>query len=183
MNSPQPPGAPVPDDGPPDSGRPAPPEGAALPAAVPEPRDAALTDPPAETAARSVGRLAATVERLRQEVQTAHAAADGRALVELAKGILVERLQCGPGEAARQLASLAEQSGVPVLELAADILNRTAADRLSDAAQAFLSATAGEDGGPEQSEAGGVSVGVRLRTAESGSLAADDSQAVAESLL
>ncbi|PRH76558.1 antitermination regulator, partial [Streptomyces solincola] len=111
------------------------------------------------------------------------AAADGRALVELAKGILVERLQCGPGEAARQLATLADQSGVPVLELAADILNRTAADRLSDAAQAFLSATAGEDGGPEQSEAGGVSVGVRLRTAESGSLAADDSQAVAESLL
>ncbi|MFE2147087.1 hypothetical protein ACFXA3_36075, partial [Streptomyces sp. NPDC059456] len=33
-----------------------------------------------------LGRLVATVERLRREVQAAHAAADGRALVELAKG-------------------------------------------------------------------------------------------------
>ncbi|PHQ52699.1 hypothetical protein BLA24_05310, partial [Streptomyces cinnamoneus] len=46
-------------------------------------------DPPS-----SVGRLAATVERLRRQVTAAHAAADGRALVELAKGVLVERLKC-----------------------------------------------------------------------------------------
>ncbi|MEU6486630.1 SpoIIE family protein phosphatase [Streptomyces sp. NPDC046887] len=132
-------------------------------------------------AVSSVGRLAATVERLRQEVATAHAAADGRALIELAKGILVERLQCGPGEAARQLTALAEQAGVPALELAADILNRTSADRLSEAAGSFLSSTAAEGRpGPGQTEA---SVGVRLRTAESGTLAADDTQAAAESLL
>lgn len=42
-----------------------------------------------------VGRLAATVERLRREVRAAQAEADGRALIELAKGILVERLGCG----------------------------------------------------------------------------------------
>ena len=42
-----------------------------------------------------VGRLAATVDRLRREVQAAQAEADGRALIELAKGILVERLGCG----------------------------------------------------------------------------------------
>lgn len=50
-------------------------------------------DRPGQTS--PVGRLAATVERLRREVREAQAEADGRALIELAKGILVERLGCG----------------------------------------------------------------------------------------
>ncbi|MBN6040555.1 SpoIIE family protein phosphatase [Amycolatopsis sp. 195334CR] len=126
-----------------------------------------------EDEAENLTRLAATVERLRAEVREAHAGTEGRALVELAKGILVERLHCGPSQAARQLAELAEQAGVPQLELAADIINQAARDKLGEAADELLDAAV--DPGP--------SAAVRLRSAESGVSAASDAQAVAESLL
>lgn len=133
-----------------------------------------------------VGRLAATVERLRREVRTAQQEAEGRALVELAKGILVERLGCGPAHAARQLTELAGQAGVAPLEFAVEIINQAARDRMSEVAEAFLAATAAPDatgvsGAPD--ETAGESAAVRLRTAESGALAANDTQAVADSLL
>ncbi|WP_046915638.1 GAF and ANTAR domain-containing protein, partial [Streptomyces stelliscabiei] len=128
-----------------------------------------------------VGRLAATVERLRREVQEAQAEADGRALIELAKGILVERLGCGPSQAARQLAELTEQAGVTPLEFAVDVINQAARDRLSEVTTTFLAITEGRHEAPEAP--GGDSPAVRLRTAESGALAAHDAQAVADSLL
>jgi len=131
----------------------------------------------AGSSASTVGRLAATVERLRREVRTAQAEADGRALIELAKGILVERLGCGPAQAARQLAELAEQAGASALEFAVDVINEAARDRLSEVTQAFLAATAGPD-----AERYGDSA-VRLRAAESAVLAAADTQAVSDSLL
>ncbi|MGW2486090.1 SpoIIE family protein phosphatase [Streptomyces sp. NPDC001606] len=122
-----------------------------------------------------VGRLAATVERLRHEVRTAHAEAEGRALIELAKGILVERLGCGPAQAARQLAELTEQAKVTPLEFAVDVINQAARDRVSEIADAFLS-TAAET--PARQD-----TALRLRAAESGALAADDTQDVAGALL
>ncbi|WP_406224264.1 SpoIIE family protein phosphatase [Streptomyces canus] len=122
-----------------------------------------------------VGRLAATVERLRREVRAAQAEADGRALIELAKGILVERLGCGPAQASRQLAELTAQAGVTPLEFAVEVINQASRDRVSEVTSAFLAATAGP---PD-----GRSPAVRLRTAESGALAAQDTQAVADSLL
>ncbi|MFK4148745.1 SpoIIE family protein phosphatase [Streptomyces sp. NPDC004065] len=122
-----------------------------------------------------VGRLAATVERLRSEVRAAQAEAEGRALIELAKGILVERLGCGPAQAARQLAELTEQAGVTPLEFAVEVINQAARDRVAEVTDAFLSAAAGA---PERDTAA-----VRLRAAESGLLAAHDTQAVADSLL
>ncbi|MGW7342690.1 SpoIIE family protein phosphatase [Streptomyces sp. NPDC054854] len=128
--------------------------------------------------AGNVGRLAATVERLRQEALEAQEAADGRALIELAKGILVERLGCGPGDASRQLVKLAEQAKVPVLSLAADIINQAARDHVSEIAQQFLETADGETQATE-----GAPPAVRLRAAESGVLAATDSQAVATALL
>ncbi|MFH8932403.1 SpoIIE family protein phosphatase [Streptomyces pristinaespiralis] len=127
-----------------------------------------------------VGRLAATVERLRAEVRAAHAAADGRALVELAKGILIERLRCGPAHAARQLAELADQAHLSQLELAADIINQAARDQVTEAAGEFVRQV---NHGAGTDEDTGSSVSVRLRTAESAALAADDTQAVAGSLL
>ncbi|MFG3164781.1 SpoIIE family protein phosphatase [Streptomyces sp. NPDC048232] len=144
-----------------------------------------------------VGRLAATVDRLSSEVRAAQAEAEGRALIELAKGILVARLGCGPAEAARQLAELAEQSRATPLEFAVDVINQAARDRMSEVTDAFLAATAavrpesgrdlGTDGdsGRERQpgEAGADSAAVRLRAAESGALAAGDTQAVADSLL
>ncbi|MFB7353111.1 SpoIIE family protein phosphatase [Streptomyces gardneri] len=125
------------------------------------------------------GRLAATVERLRGEVRAAHAAAEGRALIELAKGVIVERLGCGPAQAARQLAELADRVGLSRLELAADIINQAARDRMAEAADEFVRTAVGEPA----ATAPAASVAVRLRTAESAALSAGDTQAVAESLL
>ncbi|MCI3273567.1 SpoIIE family protein phosphatase [Streptomyces cylindrosporus] len=128
-----------------------------------------------------VGRLAATVERLRREVRAAQAEADGRALIELAKGILVERLGCGPAQAARQLAELTEQAGVTPLEFAVEVINQASRDRLSEVTAAFLAAAAGRNSAPDAPEHSSSAVG--LRSAESAALAAQDAQAVADSLL
>ncbi|MGW7060059.1 SpoIIE family protein phosphatase [Streptomyces sp. NPDC054904] len=137
----------------------------------PPPAPAPGTEP------RGAGRLAATVERLRQEALEAQSAAEGRALVEMAKGILVGRLGCGPTEASRQLTTLAEQSGTTVLALAVDVINQSARDRVSEIAQHFLETAVGPPGPDNTAPA------VRLRTAESSVLAATDSQAVATALL
>ncbi|MFJ3201584.1 SpoIIE family protein phosphatase [Streptomyces sp. NPDC086989] len=137
--------------------------------------------PPAipQQAPTPLGRLVATVERLRREVQAAHAAADGRALVELAKGILIGQLSCTPAAAARQLDELSRETGLSPLDLAADIVNQAARDHVSEVAAEFVERT-GTLGPAKPS----TRVAVRLRTAESGMLAAaDDTQAVAESLL
>ncbi|MFB6808677.1 SpoIIE family protein phosphatase [Streptomyces sp. NPDC056387] len=144
----------------------------------------AVTEDPAppaipQQAPTPLGRLVATVERLRREVQAAHAAADGRALVELAKGILIGQLSCTPAAAARQLDELSRETGLSPLDLAADIVNQAARDHVSEVAAEFVERT-GTLGPAKPS----TRVAVRLRTAESGMLAAaDDTQAVAESLL
>ncbi|MER5307546.1 SpoIIE family protein phosphatase [Streptomyces sp. NPDC002773] len=154
-----------------------------LPATPSQRRPGAAADsrPPEDHS--TLGRLAATVERLRGEVRAAHAAAEGRALIELAKGVIVERLGCGPAPAARQLAALAEQAGLSQLELAADIINQAAHDRVAEVAGDFVRRTIGETDEPGGGDATDASVAVRLRTAESAALNAGDSQAVAESLL
>lgn len=166
------------------------PESAAPESATPA---AAGRDEPGDTLhARNLGRLAATVERLQEEVRRAHATADGRALVEMAKGVLIERLQCGPAEAAQQLTVLAEAANVSELELAADIIDQAARDRLSEVARDFLARVRAADGtGDGTADGAGDGTGhaavarsaagpvaVRLRTAESGALAAPDSQTV-----
>ncbi|MFD0477183.1 ANTAR domain-containing protein [Nonomuraea thailandensis] len=112
-----------------------------------------------------LARLAATVERLRRQADRARREAAGHALIELAKGVLLERLQCGPAQAAEQLATLAGKAGVSRLEVAADIVNEVARDRIG---------AAGESD-PE--------VSVRLRAAESAALGARDTQVVAVALL
>ncbi|SER01865.1 PP2C family protein-serine/threonine phosphatase [Actinokineospora terrae] len=121
-----------------------------------------------------VGRLAATVDRLRAQVRHTHDATAGRTLLELATGVLVERLGCGPAAAAAQLASLARRAGRSQLELAAEIVDQAARDELTEAARRPVVDASAEPEGE---------VAVRLRTAESGALAASDTQAVAVSLL
>ncbi len=129
-----------------------------------------------------VGRLAATVVRLREQARQAQADADGRALLEMAKGVLVERLRLSPAQAARQLVELAQAAGVSQLQLSADIVSQAARDQLTDAARDFLDRVANEEGQAADAEAG-ESLAVQLRTAESGVLAASDVQAVACALL
>ncbi|MCW8221335.1 ANTAR domain-containing protein, partial [Streptomyces griseolus] len=134
----------------------------------PRPAPPAAPGPSSST----VGRLAATVKRLRAEVRAAQAEADGRALVELAKGVMVERLRCGPAQAARQLNELAAQAGMSPLELAADIVNQAARDQVARVAGEFVERA---DAGPEDTAGpAGNSVAVRLRTAECAALAASD---------
>ncbi|MEV7416226.1 SpoIIE family protein phosphatase [Streptomyces sp. NPDC089919] len=128
----------------------------------------------ADDGATAVGRLASTVERLQRELEQAHADAAGRTLVEMAVGVLIERLRCGPTEAGAQLATLAQQAGVPVLELAADLVNQVAADTISEAAREFIAA---------QATPAAESVGLRLRNAEAHTLVAADTEAAARSML
>ncbi|GAA4883260.1 GAF domain-containing SpoIIE family protein phosphatase [Kitasatospora terrestris] len=121
----------------------------------------------------AVTRLAATVESLRAELALARQDAAGRSLIEMAAGVLIERLGCGPTQAAAQLAALAEQADVPVLEFAADLVNQVAADKISAIARDFVSGSAERTDGPA----------LRLRAAEAHSLAAGDSESVADSML
>ena len=148
---------------PPSPGEPIVPGGVAAPGSA-----------PAGGSGDAVGRLATTVARLRRQLDDAQTAAGGQALIDMARGVLVERLRCGPQQAARQLDALAASAGVPLLELAADIVNQSAEDGIAAVVDA-LSAAAGS--------AGPVPEAVRWRTAESSILAAPDTQAVAESLL
>ncbi|MFC8782572.1 SpoIIE family protein phosphatase [Streptomyces nigra] len=176
MSHPLQPAEPEPTGAPPGTEQP--PDELSTAVALPDGDDLAVIEVPAGDgdAQRSpVGRLAATVERLRREVREAQAEADGRALIELAKGILVERLGCGPAQAARQLAELTEQAGMSPLEFAVEVINQAARDRVAEVTSAFLASTA------EDRDSGASAV--RLRAAESGALAAHDAQAVAESLM
>ncbi|MFF4793996.1 PP2C family protein-serine/threonine phosphatase [Streptomyces sp. NPDC001276] len=69
---------------------------------------------------------------------------------------------------------MAEQARVTPLEFAVEVINQAARDRVSEVTDAFLAAA----GGARERDSA-----VRLRAAESGALAADDTQAVADSLL
>ncbi|WP_030231690.1 SpoIIE family protein phosphatase [Streptomyces sp. NRRL S-350] len=76
---------------------------------------------PQEPADRTARALAETVRRLTGAAVRAHAEARARAVVDLATGILAERLGLRPVEAAAHLARLAREAGVPVVALAAEV--------------------------------------------------------------
>lgn len=117
----------------------------------------------------AVGRLAATVERLEDELRAAESGADARALAAMACGVLMERLHIGPQAAARQLEELADRSGQPALEIAADLVHQASGDALS---RTF----------PAPRTAPGRPSAPRLRVAESGVLIAPDVQTAARTL-
>ncbi|ACU72982.1 ANTAR domain protein with unknown sensor [Catenulispora acidiphila DSM 44928] len=129
----------------------------------------------ARVPAAGIGRLAATVSRLQNLLNDAEADADVRVLIALARGILMERLRVAPAAAARQLEELAERSGLPVLELAADIVNEIAGDPVGHVSHV---------GNADRSSygSGALSLNVRLRAAEAGVLTASDVHAAAGSL-
>ncbi|MCC9308100.1 SpoIIE family protein phosphatase [Kitasatospora sp. RB6PN24] len=122
----------------------------------------------------ALSRLAATVERLRGELAHAHADAAGRSLIEMAVGVLIERLRCSPTAASAQLTALADQARVPVLEFAADLVNQVSADRISAAAQAFVSTSRTDRPDPAL---------LRLRGAEAHALTAADTESAARAML
>ncbi|MFD7500076.1 ANTAR domain-containing protein [Streptomyces sp. NPDC059850] len=123
---------------------------------------------------RRLAALAATVERLRGELTTAQQAADARALIGIATGILVERGHGGPTGAARHLEELAEAAGLPLLELAADVVDGAAGDTV---ARALSGAVRGPGGGhPSPPDV------LRVRAAEASSLTGDP-QTVVDTLI
>ncbi|MEU5609843.1 SpoIIE family protein phosphatase [Streptomyces sparsogenes] len=119
--------------------------------------------------------LAATVARLRRELAESQQAAETRALIGIATGILVERGHGGPTEAAHHLEELAETAGLPLLELAADIVNGAAGDEV--AAALFRRSASSDDN--EQHTSPAV---LRLRSAEAGALT-EDPQSVVDTLI
>jgi PAS domain-containing protein len=69
-------------------------------------------------------RLNALVARQRLELDRLRSRAARRSIVDLARGMLMEQLDCTPAEAQRQLARLARESGISATELAAQITRR-----------------------------------------------------------
>jgi serine phosphatase RsbU (regulator of sigma subunit) len=66
-------------------------------------------------------RLSAVVTRQRQELDRMRSAAAARSVVDLARGMLMERLSCSPAQAQAQLSRLSADSGTSLVELAAQI--------------------------------------------------------------
>jgi PAS domain-containing protein len=66
-------------------------------------------------------RLQALADRQRRELGRLRSRAAARSVTDLATGVLMEQLRCGPAEARRQLARLAGESGHSVEALAAQI--------------------------------------------------------------
>ena len=67
-------------------------------------------------------RLAAVIDRQRQELDRARSGAAARSVIDMAKGALMERLGCSAAEAASQLTALAAEAGTPAAEIAAAII-------------------------------------------------------------
>ncbi|MER6354779.1 SpoIIE family protein phosphatase [Streptomyces sp. NPDC001634] len=143
---------------------------------------------PARHGETGAAGLAATVDRLSAEIRALREDREARVLVELAQGILVERLNCSPAEAARQLQRLASDARMALPELAAEIVNQAAPDATARAVAEARAAQATPGTGPTAEEKtsgpqdGGAAL--RLRTAEAAAiLAGDDAQALARALL
>ena len=79
-----------------------------------------------------VARLSALIARQRRELDLLRAQARARAVVDLARGVLMEQLGCSPADAQRQLAKLATESRTSVTELAAQITHQRAPGALPE---------------------------------------------------
>ena len=77
--------------------------------------------------------MSALIARQRQELDGLQSAAAARAVVDLARGVLMERLGCSPAEAQEQLEHLSAESGTSLAELAAQVTGQpTPAARASN---------------------------------------------------
>ncbi len=77
-------------------------------------------------------RLSALIARQRQELDGLQSAAAARSVVNLARGMLMERLSCTPAEAQEQLEHLSAESGTTLAELAAQITGQPSPARASN---------------------------------------------------
>src|SRR4051812_19239859 len=72
--------------------------------------------------------LAALVEKLRGELAGVRTAMRNRAVIEQAKGVLVERLGLGPDDSFDQLVKISQRANIKLIEVAAAIVGTTAPD-------------------------------------------------------
>src|SRR5688572_11421337 len=72
--------------------------------------------------------LAALVAKLRAELTGVRTAMRNRAVIEQAKGVLVERLGITPDEGFDQLVRLSQRTNIKLIEIAAAIVGTTAPD-------------------------------------------------------
>src|SRR4051794_21804820 len=72
--------------------------------------------------------LAALVEKLRAELAGVRTAMRNRAVIEQAKGVLVERLGLGPDDSFDQLVKISQRANIKLIEVAAAIVGTTAPD-------------------------------------------------------
>ena len=77
-------------------------------------------------------RLSELIARQRQELDGLQSAAAVRSVVDLARGMLMERLGCSPAEAQEQLEHLSAESGTGLAELAAQITGQPSPARASN---------------------------------------------------
>ncbi len=110
-----------------------------------------------------VARLTAVVARQRRELDSLHADAAARSVVDLARGVLIERLGCTPAQASGQLVKIADESGTPLVELASEIVGLPATDARD------RSADAEEERGPEPWLASAALAGAAMEMAGDGS--------------
>jgi serine phosphatase RsbU (regulator of sigma subunit) len=80
-------------------------------------------------------RLSALIARQRRELDRLQADAAARSVVDLARGMLMERLGCSPAEAQAQLEHLSAESGTGLAELAAQITGQLTAPTPLDAGE------------------------------------------------
>jgi serine phosphatase RsbU (regulator of sigma subunit) len=78
-------------------------------------------------------QLTAVIARQQRELEAVRARAAADAVVNLARGVLMERLHCSPGEAAAQLTRLADAVGTPLVAFAAEVLEQSGDDQAADA--------------------------------------------------
>lgn len=83
---------------------------------------------PAGEAAQPAEALAGVVARLRAELAGVRRAMRNRAVIEQAKGVLVERLGIAPDAAFDQLVRLSQQTNIKLVEVAAALVGATAPD-------------------------------------------------------
>jgi serine phosphatase RsbU (regulator of sigma subunit) len=105
-------------------------------------------DPVTAASAAEVARLTEVIDRQRRELDRFRVAAAQHSVLDMARGMLMERLRCSAVEAAGQLARLAEEAGTTVRELAAEVTGKQAQLLAHD--QTRMLAGQQEAGGPEQ---------------------------------
>src|SRR5689334_9389729 len=79
-------------------------------------------------ASEPTGALAALVEKLRGGLAGVRTAMRNRAVIEQAKGVLVERLGVSPDEGFDHLVRLSQRANIKLIEVAAAIVGTTAPD-------------------------------------------------------